>query len=104
MDGQVAVNRPRLSPAATPRGPGVRATTSSGRPASAAATASKALSVSCNIVGGGWYRNQFWFLPRSHGDVLLCLGINGQMLYVDPATGTVAAKTSSWPTAQSPSV
>jgi hypothetical protein len=53
---------------------------------------------------GGWYRNQFWFLPRSHGDVLLCLGINGQMLYVDPATGTVAAKTSSWPTAQSPTM
>jgi CubicO group peptidase (beta-lactamase class C family) len=39
-----------------------------------------------------------------HGDVLLCLGINGQMLYVDPATGTVAAKTSSWPTAQSPAM
>ena len=44
---------------------------------------------------GGWYRNQFWFLPRAHGTVLLCLGINGQLLYVDPATGTVAAKTSS---------
>ena len=53
---------------------------------------------------GGWYRNQFWFLPRSHGDVLLCLGINGQMLYVDPTTGTVAAKTSSWPTAQAPTM
>jgi CubicO group peptidase (beta-lactamase class C family) len=53
---------------------------------------------------GGWYRNQFWFLPRSHGDVLLCLGINGQMLYVDPVTHTVAAKTSSWPTAQSPAM
>jgi CubicO group peptidase (beta-lactamase class C family) len=51
---------------------------------------------------GGWYRNQFWFLPRPYGDVLLCLGINGQMLSVQPATGTVAAKLSSWPAAQAP--
>ncbi len=51
---------------------------------------------------GGWYRNQFWFLPREHGDVMLCLGINGQMLYISPGTGTVAAKLSSWPEAQSP--
>jgi len=50
---------------------------------------------------GGWYRNKFWFLPRPHGDVLLCLGINGQMLYVSKATGMVAAKMSSWPHAQS---
>jgi len=50
---------------------------------------------------GGWYRNQFWFVPRPHGIVLLCLGINGQMVYVDPTTGTVAAKVSSWPVAQS---
>ncbi len=50
---------------------------------------------------GGWYRNQFWFLPRAHGDVLLALGIYGQMLYVNPGTGTVAAKFSTWPTAQS---
>jgi CubicO group peptidase (beta-lactamase class C family) len=51
---------------------------------------------------GGWYRNQFWFVPRQHGDVLLCLGIHGQMLYVSPGTGTVAAKLSSWPDAQAP--
>ncbi len=50
----------------------------------------------------GWYRNQFWFLPGAHGFVLLCLGIHGQLVYVNPATGTVAAKTSSWPTAQAP--
>jgi len=50
---------------------------------------------------GGWYRNHFWFLPRAHGDVLLALGIYGQMLYVNPGTGTVAAKFSTWPTAQS---
>ena len=41
---------------------------------------------------GGWYRNQFWFCPRTHGDVLLCLGIYGQMVYVNPATRLVAAK------------
>ena len=51
---------------------------------------------------GGWYRNKFWFVPRPHGDVLVCLGINGQMLYVNPGTQTVAAKVSSWQDAQSP--
>jgi CubicO group peptidase (beta-lactamase class C family) len=50
---------------------------------------------------GGWYRNQFWFVPREHGDVLLCLGINGQMVYVNPRTHVVAVKLSSWPDAQS---
>ncbi|MEI2718120.1 MAG: serine hydrolase [Candidatus Nanopelagicales bacterium] len=53
---------------------------------------------------GGWYRNQFWFLPRRHGDVLLGLGIYGQMLYVNPGTRTVAAKFSTWPDAQNPSM
>lgn len=51
---------------------------------------------------GGWYRNQFWFLPRRHGDVLLALGIYGQMLYVNPGTQMVAAKFSTWPDAQNP--
>jgi hypothetical protein len=51
---------------------------------------------------GGWYRNQFWFVPRDHGDVLLCLGINGQMVYVNRGTQTVGVKLSSWPAAQSP--
>ncbi|HEY3260638.1 MAG TPA: serine hydrolase [Pseudonocardiaceae bacterium] len=60
-----------------------------------------ARSVSEPYLPGGWYRNQFWFLPREHGDVLLCLGIYGQLLYVSPSTGTVAAKLSSWPVAQS---
>jgi CubicO group peptidase (beta-lactamase class C family) len=53
---------------------------------------------------GGWYRNQFWFVPRPHGDVLLCLGIHGQMVYVNPGTDTVAVKLSSWPDAQSPAM
>jgi CubicO group peptidase (beta-lactamase class C family) len=63
-----------------------------------------ARSVSGPYLPGGWYRNKFWFLPREHGDVLLCLGIHGQMLYVSPGTGTVAAKLSSWPDAQSPAM
>jgi CubicO group peptidase (beta-lactamase class C family) len=58
-------------------------------------------SVDSPYLPGGWYRNQFWFLPRPYGDVLLCLGIYGQMLYVAPATGTVGVKLSSWPTPQS---
>ena len=61
-------------------------------------------SVSGPFLPGGWYRNQFWFLPRDHGDVLLCLGIHGQMLYVSPGTGTAAAKLSTWPDAQSPAM
>jgi CubicO group peptidase (beta-lactamase class C family) len=61
-------------------------------------------SASGPFLPGGWYRNQFWFLPREHGDVLLCLGIYGQMLYVSPGTGTVAAKLSSWPDAQAPAL
>ncbi len=51
---------------------------------------------------GGWYRNQFWFRPGEHGDVLLCLGIHGQMLHVSRRTGTVCVKLSSWPDAQNP--
>jgi len=49
---------------------------------------------------GGWYRNQFWFRPGEHGDVLLCLGIHGQMLHVSRRTGTVCVKLSSWPDPQ----
>jgi CubicO group peptidase (beta-lactamase class C family) len=50
---------------------------------------------------GGMYRNQFWF-PWPDRQVLLCLGIHGQMIYVDRATGFVAVKLSSWPTPQDP--
>ena len=52
------------------------------------------------VLPGGWYRNQFWFVPGSTGDVLLCLGIHGQMIHVDRATRTVAIKLSCWPEAQ----
>jgi CubicO group peptidase (beta-lactamase class C family) len=51
---------------------------------------------------GGWYRSQFWFVPGLSGDLQLCLGIHGQMVCVDHATGTVAVKFSSWPDAQNP--
>jgi CubicO group peptidase (beta-lactamase class C family) len=51
---------------------------------------------------GGWYRNQFWFRPGGYGDVLLALGIHGQMLHVSRRTKTVCVKFSSWPQAQNP--
>jgi CubicO group peptidase (beta-lactamase class C family) len=51
---------------------------------------------------GGWYRNQFWFRPGEHGDVLLCLGIHGQLLHVSRRTRTVCVKFSTWPQAQNP--
>lgn len=51
---------------------------------------------------GGWYRNQFWFMPGLLGDLQVCLGIHGQMVLVDRATRTVSVKFSSWPTAQEP--
>ena len=54
------------------------------------------------VLPGGWYRNQFWFVPGPSGDILLCLGIHGQMVFVDRATRTVAVKVSSWPTPQDP--
>ena len=51
---------------------------------------------------GGWYRHQFWFRPGDYGDVLLCLGIHGQMLHVSRRTNTVCVKFSTWPEAQHP--
>ena len=53
------------------------------------------------VLPNGWYRNQFWFVPQ-HGGItsLVCLGIHGQMIYVNRATHTVGVKLSSWPTAQ----
>jgi CubicO group peptidase (beta-lactamase class C family) len=51
---------------------------------------------------GGWYRNQFWFMPGVLGDLQVCLGIHGQMVLVDRATRTVSVKLSSWPAAQNP--
>jgi CubicO group peptidase (beta-lactamase class C family) len=51
---------------------------------------------------GGWYRNQFWFRVGEYGDVLLCLGIHGQLVYVGRRTDTVCVKLSGWPDAQNP--
>ncbi len=51
---------------------------------------------------GGWYRNQFWYVPGPLGDLQVCLGIHGQMVVVDRATRTVSVKLSSWPAAQTP--
>jgi len=48
---------------------------------------------------GGMYRNGFWF-PGESGDVMLALGIHGQMIYMNRATGVVGVKVSSWPTPQ----
>jgi CubicO group peptidase (beta-lactamase class C family) len=52
------------------------------------------------VLPGGWYRNQFWFVPTHHGTALVCLGIHGQMVYVNPTTRLVGVKLSSWPTPQ----
>jgi CubicO group peptidase (beta-lactamase class C family) len=52
------------------------------------------------VLPGGWYRNQFWFVPGHSGVNLICLGIHGQMVHVNPATQTVTVKLSSWPDAQ----
>ena len=52
------------------------------------------------VLPGGWYRNQFWFVPKQRGQALLCLGIHGQMVYVNRATRLVGVKLSSWPTPQ----
>jgi CubicO group peptidase (beta-lactamase class C family) len=51
---------------------------------------------------GGWYRNQCWFRVGTSGDVLVCLGIHGQLVYVGRRTRTVCVKLSSWPRAQDP--
>jgi hypothetical protein len=52
---------------------------------------------------GGMYRNQCW-LPYADRDVLLCLGIHGQLVYVDPAARLVGVKVSSWRAPQDPAM
>ena len=51
------------------------------------------------VLPGGWYRNQFWFVHSGRDDALVCLGIHGQMIYVNRRT-LVGVKLSSWPTPQ----
>jgi CubicO group peptidase (beta-lactamase class C family) len=52
---------------------------------------------------GGMYRNQFW-IPYPAAGVLLCLGIHGQMVYVNTAADVVCVKLSSWPVPQDPAM
>ncbi|WP_245413067.1 serine hydrolase domain-containing protein [Arthrobacter celericrescens] len=52
-----------------------------------------------NRMPGGMYRNQIWF-PYPGNDILLCLGIHGQMIYINRPAQLVAAKLSSWPLPQ----
>jgi CubicO group peptidase (beta-lactamase class C family) len=52
---------------------------------------------------GGRYRNQFW-LPYMDRNVIMGMGINGQLLVVDLDRGTVAVKLSSWPLPQDPTM
>lgn len=51
---------------------------------------------------GGMYRNQFWLPYPAERSVLMCMGIYGQIIYVDPSRDYVAVKLSSWPVAQRP--
>lgn len=50
---------------------------------------------------GGMYRNQMWF-PYPGNDVVLCMGIHGQMIYINRPAQMVAVKLSSWPLPQDP--
>ncbi|MFF5793916.1 serine hydrolase domain-containing protein [Paeniglutamicibacter sp. NPDC012692] len=52
-----------------------------------------------NRMPGGMYRNQMWF-PYEGNDVLLCLGIHGQMIYINRSAKMVGVKLSSWPLPQ----
>lgn len=45
------------------------------------------------------HRNQFWS-PYPGQDILLCLGIHGQMSYINRPAQLVAVKLSSWPLPQ----
>jgi CubicO group peptidase (beta-lactamase class C family) len=50
---------------------------------------------------GGMYRNQMWF-PCPGNNVVLCLGMCGQMIYVNRAAEMVAAKLSTQPHSHEP--
>lgn len=52
---------------------------------------------------GGMYRNQMWF-PYPGSNVILCLGMCGQMIYVNRAAEMVAAKLSTQPLTHGPHV
>ncbi|GAA1814109.1 serine hydrolase [Brevibacterium celere] len=48
-------------------------------------------SASAQSYPGGMYRSQFW-VPSANRDVVIGIGIHGQMLYIDRATQTVGVK------------
>ena len=50
---------------------------------------------------GGMYRNQVWF-PYPGSNILLCLGMCGQMIYVNHTAEMVAAKLSTQPHSHEP--
>ncbi len=50
---------------------------------------------------GGMYRNQVW-LPYSGSNVVLCMGMCGQMIYVNRAAEVVAVKLSALPHSEDP--
>ena len=54
-----------------------------------------------NEMPGGMYRNQMWF-PCPGSNVVLCLGMCGQMIYVNRAAEIVAAKLSTQPHSHEP--
>lgn len=54
-----------------------------------------------NEMPGGMYRNQMWF-PCPGSNVVVCLGMCGQMIYVDRSAEMVAAKLSTQPHSHEP--
>jgi CubicO group peptidase (beta-lactamase class C family) len=50
---------------------------------------------------GGMYRNQVWF-PYPGNNIALCVGMCGQLIYINRAAEVVAAKLSSQPSSQEP--
>lgn len=56
-------------------------------------------STGTGMFDGGMYRNQFW-IPREGSDVILALGIHGQMIYINRPARVVTTKLSSWPVPQ----
>jgi CubicO group peptidase (beta-lactamase class C family) len=53
------------------------------------------------ILPGGAYRNMFW-IEGVPSRALLARGVFGQLIYINPTTGVVVAKLSSWPDFVSP--
>ena len=48
----------------------------------------------------GAYKNQFW-IEDSVDMAMMCVGIYGQLIYINPAQGLLVVKLSTWPSALS---